>query len=51
MNKVLQIVLLWVIGSNVIFASHVITSFAEFEIDSATNEITIEYHVVLDSTV
>ncbi|MCR9153629.1 MAG: T9SS type A sorting domain-containing protein [Bacteroidetes bacterium] len=50
MQKLLRLALFWVLSPTLLFGSHVITSYAEFEIDSATNEISIEYHVILDST-
>lgn len=50
MKKLLYLALLGLLLPAKLLSSHVITSYAEFAIDSATNQISIEYHVVLDST-
>ena len=50
MKKLFRLALFGLLFPTSLFSSHFITSYAEFAIDSATNQISIEYHVILDST-
>lgn len=50
MLKLLRGILLGIFAPSLLFGSHVITSYAEYRIDSATEEFHIEYHVLLDSS-
>ena len=49
MKRIFHLALLGLLFPAQLFSAHVITSYAEFAIDSATNQITLEYHVLFDS--